>query len=90
MITLVPDSNALRHPSLAAFLRASRDHAVALSDLISLSIERWKRSSSVSRTFSSKSSIQSNSWRKRRVSQSPTSCLNASRAFASSVLRGAS
>lgn len=33
MITLLADSNALRHPSLKAYLHASHDHAIALSDL---------------------------------------------------------
>jgi len=33
MITLLADSNALRHPGLKAYLQASRDHAIALSDL---------------------------------------------------------
>lgn len=33
MITLLADSNALRHPGLKAYLKASRDHAIALSDL---------------------------------------------------------
>jgi hypothetical protein len=32
MITLLADSNALRHPGLKAYLQASRDHAIALSD----------------------------------------------------------
>lgn len=33
MITLLVDSNGLRHPGLKAFLAASRNHAIALSDL---------------------------------------------------------
>lgn len=33
MITLLADSNALRHPRLKTYLQASRDHAIALSDL---------------------------------------------------------
>ncbi len=33
MITLLADSNALRHPGLKAYLQASEDHAIALSDL---------------------------------------------------------
>jgi len=33
MITLLADSNALRHPGLKAYLQASRDHAIPLSDL---------------------------------------------------------
>ena len=33
MITLIADSNALREPSLQAYLAHSRDHAIALSDL---------------------------------------------------------
>jgi hypothetical protein len=33
MITLLADSKALRHPGLKAYLQASRDHAIALSDL---------------------------------------------------------
>lgn len=33
MITLIADSNGLRHPGLKAYLAASRDHAIALSDL---------------------------------------------------------
>lgn len=32
MITLLADSNALRHSGLEQYLRASRDHAIALSD----------------------------------------------------------
>jgi hypothetical protein len=32
MITLLADSNALRHPGLEQFLRASRSHCIALSD----------------------------------------------------------
>lgn len=32
MITLLADSNALRHPGLEQFLRASRSHYIALSD----------------------------------------------------------
>lgn len=42
MITLVPDSNALRHRGLAAFLRASRGHAVALSDLTLVGMRKIK------------------------------------------------
>lgn len=33
MITLLADSNALRHPGLKAYLLASRNHAIALSDM---------------------------------------------------------
>ncbi len=33
MITLLADSNALRHPGLKAYLQSSREHAIALSDL---------------------------------------------------------
>jgi hypothetical protein len=33
VITLLVDSNALRHPGLTAYLQASRDHTVGLSDL---------------------------------------------------------
>jgi hypothetical protein len=33
MITLLVDSNALRHPALDAYLASSRNHAVAFSDL---------------------------------------------------------
>ncbi|WP_420142802.1 hypothetical protein [Sphingomonas sp.] len=33
MITLLADSNSLRHPGLTAYLTASRDHVIALSDL---------------------------------------------------------
>lgn len=33
MITLLADSNALRHPGVSAYLQASREHAIALSDL---------------------------------------------------------
>ena len=32
MITLLADSNALRHPGIDQFLRASRNHAIAVSD----------------------------------------------------------
>lgn len=33
MVTLIADSNALRHPGLEKYLKASRDHTIGLSDL---------------------------------------------------------
>jgi len=42
MITLLVDSNALRHPGLKAFLQASRDHAIALSDLTLVEMRKTK------------------------------------------------
>jgi hypothetical protein len=42
MITLLADSNALRHPGLKVFLQASRDHAIALSDLTLVEMRKTK------------------------------------------------
>lgn len=42
MITLLADSNALRHPGLKAYLQASRDHAIALSDLTLVEVRKTK------------------------------------------------
>jgi hypothetical protein len=40
MITLLVDSNAMRHPGLKGYLGASRDHAIALSDLTLLEMRK--------------------------------------------------
>lgn len=42
MITLLADSNALRHVGLKAYLQASRDHAIALSDLTLVEMRKSK------------------------------------------------
>ena len=42
MITLLADSNCLRHPGLKAYLQSSRDHAIALSDLTLVEMRKTK------------------------------------------------
>lgn len=42
MITLLADSNALRHPGLKSYLSASRNHAIGLSDLILVEMRKSK------------------------------------------------
>lgn len=42
MITLLADTNALRHPGLEAYLQASRDHAIAMSDLMLVEMRKTK------------------------------------------------
>lgn len=52
MITLLADSNALRHPGLKEYLAASLDHAIALSDL---TLAEMRKSNALS---TSRSSLQ--------------------------------
>jgi hypothetical protein len=40
MITLLADSNSLRHPGLRRYLEQSRDHAIAFSDLILIEMRK--------------------------------------------------
>ncbi|MFY7851484.1 MAG: hypothetical protein ACOVQ6_06810, partial [Brevundimonas sp.] len=42
MVTLLADTNALRHPGLKAYLQASRDHAIALSDLMLVEMRKTR------------------------------------------------
>lgn len=51
MKTLLADSNALRHPGLDEYLRASRDHTIALSDLTLVEMRKTKALSTSRRSL---------------------------------------